>query len=265
MRRLLGCLLLCVIGPLAAAERVVSLAPSLSEIMLDLHADELLVGVLEGGERPPALAHLPSVGRWGQLQIESLLALQPDLVLLWPSSVSNAEREQLQRLGIPLLVVEPGDLDDLAEQFALIGAQIGRRAEGERLRHRFLERLQHLRARYARARPLRVFYQVWDAPLYTLGGQQIVSDALQVCGAQNLFADLSLPAPQVSIEAVLQRDPEVVLAADTRQLDAWQRWPQMTATARKQLWQVPDKGLERPSWQMLDATERLCEVLAGAR
>jgi vitamin B12 transport system substrate-binding protein len=110
-----------------------------------------------------------------------------------------------------------------------------------------------------------VFYQVWDTPLYTLGGQQIVSDALKVCGAQNLFADLSLPAPQVSIEAVLQRDPDVVLAADTRQLEAWQRWPQMTATARQQLWRVPDKGLERPSWQMLDATERLCEVLAGAR
>ena len=265
MRTLLGCLLLCLVGPLAAAERVVSLAPSLSEIMLDLQADDLLVGVLDGGERPPALAHLPSVGRWGQLQIEALLALKPDLVLLWPSSVSATEREQLQRLGLELMVVEPGDLDSLAEQFALVGARVGRRVEGERLRDAFRARVQQLRARYARARPLRVFYQVWDTPLYTLGGQQIVSDALKVCGAQNLFADLSLPAPQVSVEAVLQRDPEVLLAADARQLEAWRRWPQMTATARKQLWVLPDKGLERPSFQMLAATERLCEVLAGAR
>jgi vitamin B12 transport system substrate-binding protein len=265
MRTLLGCLLLCLIGPLAAAERVVSLAPSLSEIMLDLQANDLLVGVLDGGERPPALAHLPSVGRWGQLQMEALLALKPDLVLLWPSSVSATEREQLQRLGLELMVVEPGDLDSLAEQFALVGARVGRRADGERLRDTFRERVQQLRARYARARPLRVFYQVWDTPLYTLGGQQIVSDALKVCGAQNLFADLHLPAPQVSVEAVLQRDPEVLLAADARQLEAWRRWPQMTATAREQLWVLPDKGLERPSWQMLAATERLCEVLAGAR
>ncbi|MBU1331454.1 MAG: cobalamin-binding protein [Gammaproteobacteria bacterium] len=265
MRTLLGCLLLCLIGPLAAAERVVSLAPSLSEIMLDLQADDLLVGVLDGGERPPALAHLPSVGRWGQLQMEALLALKPDLVLLWPSSVSATEREQLQRLGLELMVVEPGDLDSLAEQFALVGARVGRRADGERLRDTFRERVQQLRARYARARPLRVFYQVWDTPLYTLGGQQIVSDALKVCGAQNLFADLHLPAPQVSVEAVLQRDPEVLLAADARQLEAWRRWPQMAATAREQLWVLPDKGLERPSWQMLAATERLCEVLAGAR
>jgi vitamin B12 transport system substrate-binding protein len=265
MRTLLGCLLLCLIGPLAAAERVVSLAPSLSEIMLDLQANDLLVGVLDGGERPPALAHLPSVGRWGQLQMEALLALKPDLVLLWPSSVSATEREQLQRLRLELMVVEPGDLDSLAEQFALVGARVGRRADGERLRDTFRERVQQLRARYARARPLRVFYQVWDTPLYTLGGQQIVSDALKVCGAQNLFADLHLPAPQVSVEAVLQRDPEVLLAADARQLEAWRRWPQMTATAREQLWVLPDKGLERPSWQMLAATERLCEVLAGAR
>lgn len=265
MIRLGACLLALLAWPALAAERVVSLAPSLSEIVVELDAAELLVGVLDGGERPPALAHLPSVGRYGQLEMESLLQLQPDLVLLWPDSIGPGQRQQLQAFGIPLLVTEPRSLAHLAEQFAEIGTRIGRAEQGRRLRQRFGERLAKLSARYRRERPLRVFYQIWDKPLYTIGGRQVISDALRVCGAANVFADLNLPAPQVSVEAVLQRDPEVILAGSGAQLEAWRRWPDLAAVQRDQLWPVPDLGLERPSFQMLEATEKLCEVLAKAR
>ncbi|MBS7664104.1 cobalamin-binding protein [Pseudomonas lalucatii] len=265
MSRLALCLLVLLARPAWAVERVVSLAPSLSEIVLELGAAELLVGVLDGGERPVALAHLPSVGRYGQLEMESLLKLQPDLVLLWPDSISPAQRQQLVAFGIPLLVTEPRDLSHLAEQFAEIGARLGRGEQGQLLRRRFNERLAELRTRYRRERPLRVFYQIWDKPLYTIGGRQIISDALRLCGAENVFADLALPAPQVGIEAVLQRDPEVILAGSGAQLDGWRRWPGLAAVRRNQLWPVPDKGLERPSFQMLAATEKLCQQLAEAK
>ncbi len=263
--RLLVCLLGLLAWPALAVERVVSLAPSLSEIVVELGAAELLVGVLDGGERPSALAHLPSVGRYGQLEMEGLLKLQPDLVLLWPDSISRAQREQLQGFGIPLLITEPRNLAHLAEQFGEIGARLGRAEQGQRLRQDFNARLAELGARYRRERPVRVFYQIWDVPLYTIGGRQIISDALRVCGGENVFADLTLPAPQVSVEAVLQRDPEVILANSAAQLDAWRIWPRLTAVVRDQLWQVPDTGLERPSFQMLAATERLCEQLAEAQ
>jgi vitamin B12 transport system substrate-binding protein len=265
MTRVGLCLLALLAWPVVAVERVVSLAPSLSEIVLELEAADLLVGVLDGGERPAALSHLPSVGRYGQLEMESLLNLQPDLVLLWPDSIGPAQRQQLQAFGIPLLVTEPRDLANLAAQFAEIGARIGRKEQGELLRQRFAERLAELSRRYRRERPLRVFYQIWDKPLYTIGGRQIISDALRLCGAENVFADLALPAPQVSVEAVLQRDPEVILAGSGAQLDSWRSWPGLTAVARKQLWPVPDKGLERPSFQMLAATEKLCAQLAKAQ
>lgn len=259
-------LLLCVLVlPVQAQLRVVSLAPSLTEIMLELDAGDLLVGVLDGGERPPAVKHLPSVGNFGQLELENLLNLQPDLVLLWPDSISRTQRQQLMQLGIPVLIAEPRRLADLAEQFALIGTRIGRAEQGEHLRQRFNQGLLQLRKDYQRRQPLRVFYQVWDVPLYTLGGQQIVSDALQVCGAQNIFADLILPAPQVSVEAVLERNPEVILAGTQGQLDAWRIWPGLAAVEREQLWLVPDDGLERPSFQMLGALQALCKTLARAQ
>ncbi|OCW18793.1 cobalamin-binding protein [Pseudomonas aylmerensis] len=260
-RHWLAVLLLALSAPAWAAERVVSLAPSLSEIVAELGAADLLVGVLDGGERPEALANVPSVGKYGQLDMERLLSLKPDLILLWPGSVGPAQREQLQRLNIPVFVAEPHSLEQLTTQVQTIAEQLGRAEAGRQLAVQLRQRLAELRQRYQRAAPLRVFYQVWDQPLYTVGGGQIISDALNVCGARNVFDDLKLPAPQVSIESVLQRDPEMILVGDPAQLQAWKVWPAMAGRVRV----VPDKGLERPSGQMLEAVGRLCEVIAPSR
>ena len=260
-RHWLAVLLLTLSAPAWAAERVVSLAPSLSEIVVELGAADLLVGVLDGGERPPALANVPSVGKYGQLDMERLLSLKPVLILLWPGSVGPAQREQLQRLNIPVFVAEPHSLEQLTTQVQTIAEQLGRAEAGRQLAVQLRQRLAELRQRYQRAEPLRVFYQVWDQPLYTVGGGQIISDALNVCGARNVFDDLKLPAPQVSIESVLQRDPEMILVGDPAQLQAWKVWPAMAGRVRV----VPDKGLERPSGQMLEAVGRLCEVIAPSR
>ena len=265
MGRLLLALLLLLALPISAAQRVVSLAPSLNEIVVELQADDLLVGVLDGGERPAALEHLPSVGRYGQLNMERLLALQPDLLLLWPGSVSPAQREQLQTFGIAMLVLEPHSMAELAQHFEQIGARLGRAEQGRQLRQRFEAGLLELAERYRREQPVRVFYQVWNQPLYTVGGKQVISDALRICGARNLFDDLDLPAPQVSVEAVLQRDPEVILAGSPEQLQSWQPWTQLAAVRNQRLLVLPDKGLERPSFQMLAATGSLCQLLAPDR
>ncbi len=264
-RHWLAVMLLAISAQAMAVERVVSLAPSLSEIVVELGAADLLVGVLDGGERPAALAQVPSVGQYGQLNMERLLSLKPDLILLWPGSVGPAQREQLLRLNIPVYVAEPHSLEQLTTQVQSIAEQLGRADAGRQLAAQLRQRLAELRQRYQRAEPLRVFYQVWNQPLYTVGGGQIISDALNVCGARNVFDDLKLPAPQVSIESVLQRDPEMILAGDQAQVDAWKAWPQITAVARGALMVVPDKGLERPSGQMIEAVAKLCELIAPQR
>ena len=129
-------------------ERVVSLAPSLSEIVLELGAEDLLVGVLDGGERPVALAKVPSVGRYGQLDMERLLSLKPDLILLWPGSVGPAQREQLQRLNIPVYVAEPHSLEQLTAQVQAIAEQLGRAEAGHQRAAQLRQRLAELRQRY---------------------------------------------------------------------------------------------------------------------
>lgn len=249
---LLWCLALAVGNSAQAAQRIVSLAPSLTEIVTQLGAGDRLVGVLDAGARPAGLEAVPSVGRYGQVDIERLLALKPDLLLLWPASVSPAQRAQLQRLGLPIHVAEPHTLEQLGEQVQEIGEQIGEAQRGRALAERFALQLAELRQRFRREPPLPVFYQVWDKPLYTIGGGQIISDAIALCGGINTFADLKLPAPQVSIEAVLQRKPQLVLVPDAAQRQAWQQWaiPHVL---------IGDPALERPSIDMLVATEALCK------
>ena len=263
MRVWLAALLLSASTPSLATPRVVSLSPSLSEMVVELGAADLLGGRLDAGEPLPELASVPSVGRYGQLDMERLLSLQPDLLLLWPGSVGIAQREQLRSLKIPTYIGEPGSLDQLADQVEALAAALERPARGHALADQLRQRLAGLRAKYQSDKPVRVFYQVWDQPLYTIGGGQIISDALAVCGAKNVFDDLKLPAPQVSIESVLQRNPEVIIASTQAQLDAWKAWPQIDAVKHGRLLLLADKGLERPSGQMLEATARLCEQLAS--
>lgn len=260
------CLLLLLAGsPATAAERVVSLAPSLTDMVLELGAAARLAGLLDGGPRPEALASLPSVGRYGQVNLEQILALQPDLLLVWPGAVPEAQLQRLRALKIPIYVADPHRLEDISRQFRELGERLGRPEKGRELSETFDARMAQLRAQYRREQPLKVLYQVWDRPLYTVGGRQIISEALEVCGGRNLFADLELPAPQVGQEAVLARDPQVILAASDDQLRAWADMQQLSATRLKQLWVVPDRNLEKPSFAMLDATEKLCRLLAGAR
>ncbi|MGY4490877.1 cobalamin-binding protein [Pseudomonas sp. TE3610] len=253
MARLLACLLLALCTTAGAAQRVVSLAPSLTEIAVEVGGQDRLVGVLDAGPRPPGLEALPSVGHYGQLDLEQLLALDPDLILLWPGSVSPAQRAQLQRLKIATLVAEPHSLEDLAAQIEQIAQPLGQAARGRALASDFRQRLAALRERYRRPVPLRVFYQVWDVPLYTVGGGQIISDALSVCGGRNVFAELALPAPQVSLESVLQRDPQVIVVPTQAQANAWGKWPIRGRVV------LGDPGVERPSGQLIEALSRLCE------
>ncbi|MBW3506219.1 cobalamin-binding protein [Pseudomonas sp. NKUCC02_KPG] len=264
MRVLLAALLLSASMLSLATLRVVSLSPSLSEMVVELGAADVLVGRLDAGEPLPELVSVPSVGRYGQLDMERLLSLQPDLLLLWPGSVGIAQREQLRNLKIPTYIAEPGSLEQLADQLEALATALGRPARGHQLAGQLRQRLAGLRAQYQSDKPVRVFYQVWDQPLYTIGGGQIISDALAVCGAKNVFDDLKLPAPQVSIESVLQRNPEVIIASTQAQLDAWKAWPQIDAVKHGRLLLLADKGLERPSGQMLEATARLCEQLIKA-
>lgn len=258
VRTFCSLILLLWLAPASAAERVISLAPSLTEIMQDLQAEHYLVGVLDAGPLAKELESVAKVGSLGQLNIERLLELQPDLLLNWPGSINPRQLQQVQQLDIPIYQAQAKTLRELARQFTEIGALVNATQRGKQLTAQAHQQLDSLEQRYQRKKPIRVFYQLWDKPMYTLGGGQIISDALSYCGAENIFAQLPVLAPQVNLESVLASKPDLIVITHDQLRDSWPeavKIPMIT---------VPDDGLERPSWQMFSALEKLCQVIDEA-
>ncbi|UYZ84850.1 cobalamin-binding protein [Entomomonas sp. E2T0] len=242
--------------------RVISLTPSLTDIVIELEGADLLVGVSDyDKQRLPILEKAQPVGNLEGYSLEKIISLQPDVILIWPTSIKPSQQQQLISLGYKIVETNPHTLDELALQLASLGKKIGREQQGKELSEKMQNELTQLRQRYHQANPLKVFYQLWDKPIYTIGKNQIIGDALKVCGAENIFDNVDLPAPQVNIESVLAKNPQVIIASQQSLLDAWLAWPQLSAVKNHKLFIFDNDRIARPSFAMLEATKQLCSLL----
>ena len=151
---------------------------------------------------------MPRVGDVDRLDAERLVALRPDLVLVWGDGSPTAQRELLSRLGLRVLSLEQHALADVPATLERLGVVLGTEPVANAAAGALRRELESLRQRYQGERRLRVFYQVWSMPLYTLGGRHVASEMLRVCGAENVFDDQSVSAFVVDEEAVYARDPD---------------------------------------------------------
>ena len=250
------------------AQRIISLAPHVTELVYAAGAGEKLVGVVEYSDYPETAKRLPHIGSHAAFDPERIAALRPDLAIAWGSGNPPSQLAQLRRLKIPVFVSEPKQLDDIPASLRGIGRLAG--TSGETAARAFETRLENLRQRYAERASVSVFYEIWNQPLMTIGGTHIISDALQVCGGRNVFATLRQPAASVDLEAVLRMNPEAIIAsgmdaARPEWLDHWRRWPQLAAVKRGNLFFVPPELLQRHTPRLLDGVEQVCAALETAR
>jgi iron complex transport system substrate-binding protein len=250
------------------ARRIVSLAPHLTEQLFAIGAGDLIVGTTDFADFPDAARGLPRVARAHSVDLERVSAARPDLVLVWGSGFPPATVDALRRLGVPTFVSEPARLADISTSLERLGALTGR--SSERAATAFNAKLAALRDRYRGRREVRVFYQVWNDPLMTLGGRHVVSEGIALCGGRNVFADLAPIAPRVSTEAVLAADPEVIVTAEpgARPSDAlamWQRFERITAVRRNLLVTLDADRINRSGPRIVDEIAVLCEAIDRAR
>lgn len=252
--------------PLFASPRVISLAPFLTDMVVQLHAEHLLVGVLDDGLLPAALDDIPRVGGYQTLSRERLLSLNPDLVLAWTSGNPPELLSQLETWGIQVARFDPQKLEDMGELTEKLGQLLQAEARADELAAHYQARLAALQRPLTDSAP-RVFIQLWDDPIYTISDQQMLGDVLRHCGARNVFADLGILAPQIGREHVIAADPDLIIVFDdvTAQphpwLEAWRQFPQLRAVQHNQLKVVDGDSLVRPSPRMLDAVEALCDLV----
>lgn len=253
----------------APAQRIVSLAPNITEVVYAAGAGEKLVGSVDFSDYPAAAKKLPRVGSYARVDVEAIVALKPDLVLAWDSGNPPASITQLRKLGIAVFVTEPKTLDDVARDLERYGALAGT-PEGKTAAAQFRQRLAGLEQKYAKRKPVRMFYEVWDEPLMTVNGKQIISDVIRLCGGVNIFADLPTLAPTVSMEAVLAANPDAIVAGGMGEknaawLEPWKKWPRLKATAKGNLFFIDPNLLQRHTPRLLEGADQLCTRLEEAR
>jgi iron complex transport system substrate-binding protein len=250
------------------AQRVVALAPHVTELLFAAGGAEKIVGAVSYSDYPEAAKQVPRVGDNRQVDMERLLAMKPDLLVVWRHGTSERQIDQLRQLGIPIFHSEPKKLDQIADNLEKMGKLLGTEPAANAAAKELRQKLASLRTQYASRPPVRTFYQVWDKPLYTLNGEHIVSDALKACGGQNIFADQKVTAPVVSVEAVLEADPEAVFGTaekDYGGVNLWRPYKTFKATRQDNLFTIDGNLLNRAGPRMIAGTAVLCEKLEEAR
>jgi iron complex transport system substrate-binding protein len=254
----------------APAQRIVSLAPHATELLFAAGAGHKLVGAVNYSDYPESAKAVPRVGGYKGIDLERVLALKPDVVVAWHSGNGEPLIERLRKLGLPVFVTEPRQLDDIATAIEKLGKLAGTEAKARSAADDFRRKREALAARYSAQRPVRVFYQIWNRPLMTINGEQLISQTLRLCGGRNVFADLPNLSTAVDVEAVLAADPEAIIASGMGEhrpewLDDWKRWPSLTAVKRGNLFFIPPDLIQRHSPRVLEGAEQLCGQLEEAR
>jgi iron complex transport system substrate-binding protein len=251
----------------SAAARIVSLSPHLTELAFAAGAGSRLVGAAQHSDHPREAAGIARVGRSDRLNMEAIVALSPDLVLAW--SAGNPERQlhRLQNLGYIVYRNDPQSLADVARDLRRLGTLAATEGPAGEAADRYERALSDIRTRYAHVRPVSVFYQIWNRPLYTVNGRHWISDSIRLCGGRNSFGQLRKLAPAVSLESVLAENPDVILgSADTPGWrTAWRRWPALKAVTLETLYDIDPDLLQRPVPRLLEGTRQICTALDAAR
>ena len=259
-----------VVNLATAAQRIVSLAPNLTELLFSAGAGARIVATVEYSDYPAQALGIRRIGGSGGIDVERIVALKPDLIVAWASGNSQRVVARLRHLGLPVYLAQPRRLDDIALNLERLGRLAGTETVAHAESERFIARYRALAARYADQRPVRVFYQVLDPQLITVNGDHLVNQIIRLCGGVNVFATLPVLAPVVSEEAVLKADPEAIIAGGTEAdwrvwLAHWRERAAMTAVKRDALYFIPADLIHRDTVRVLDGAERVCAALEDAR
>ncbi len=276
---LVGAVLLAISSPETVAQvlqpaeyekpiRIVALSPHLAELVFAVGAGDLLVGTVEYSDYPPQALSVARIGDAFRIDAEKLAALRPDLILVWSGGNPQTLIDALRGDGYRVVELAATGLGSVADQLLRIGEITGHEERAGRAADQYLANVERLRVENLRKPPIRVFYQIAERPLFTVGRKQVISEVISLCGGINIFSDLDSLAPVVSMEAVLLRNPQVILSAETgsgNPLDIWLDYSTVAAVRLENLFLVDASLLARAGLRLADGAAQVCRLLDQAR
>lgn len=254
----------------APAQRIISLAPHVTELLFAVGAGDQVVAVSAYSTYPQQAQSLPVISAGTGLDLERIVALQPDLVIAWKSGNPAAQVRRLEKLGLKVFYSEPREIDAIADTLQRFGILTGQVVQADKAAARFREQVVALRSRYQNKNPVSVFYQVWQQPLMTVNGRHMISHWISLCGGENIFSNLASLVPVIDMESVLVANPLIIVSGGyTRQdnswRELWERWPMLAAVRQGNLFSVPADIMDRQTPRAVIAARELCEKFEQAR
>lgn len=251
------------------AQRIISLSPGSTELVFAAGAGVHLIGVVSYSDYPIQAKSIPRIGSYDSLDIERILALQPDLVIAWNSGNPDHQIKQLQALGLQVYVSEPRDFKHIPATIRKFGQLMGTQAIADKSATQFEEQFKRLKKKYSADTPkakVRTFIQIWNNPLMSVNGEHLISKVITFCGGENIFFDAKTLTSTPSIEAILAQNPQVIIATGMAEsskqwLQRWQQWPFISAVKNKRLYAANPDHLVRHTPRILLGIEEVCTKL----
>ena len=252
------------------AQRIISLAPHATELIFAAGGGDRIVGTVGYSDYPATALKIPRVGSHQQIDVERIIALKPDLLVVWLHGNSERQLEHVRKLGIPFYFSEPKKLTDIPTSIERLGMLMGTEQQANKVAAAERTELARLTEQYRNRPTVRMFYQVWGKPVYTLNGGNIMSDVIRLCGGENVFANLAIPAPVVTTEAVLLENPEVMMTGDRQAeksggLEIWKQYKNLLAVKNDNLFSVDADLVNRAGPRLIEGAAMVCEKLELAR
>lgn len=247
------------------AKRIITLAPNLTEIVEAAGAGAYLVGVSSYSDFPDYVKSLPQVNTASELNLELILSLKPDLVVAWQGGNPANQLEKIRALKIPIFYSQPLRLADISDTIITIGKLAATEQTATKQANAFNVKWKHLEKNYKQQKTVTVFYQLAAQPLLTLNKQSLINEVIKLCGGKNVFENTLGLVPEVTYEAVLQANPDVIIAMQENGLQHWQAFRTLRAVQHKQLYVINSDLLERYGPRLMDGAEMLCGDLSQAR
>ncbi|SEL29817.1 cobalamin-binding protein [Nitrosovibrio tenuis] len=253
------------------ASRIVSLSPSITELVFEAGAGSKLVGVSRYSDYPEAARSIPNIGDASNLDLERIVALRPDLVIAWRSGNAISDIEKLEKLGLAVFAIEAARLNDIPRLLRIAGQLAGTSTQAESTAGAFEETLHQIRRSYGSHSKIRVFQLIWHQPLMTVNGNHVISDILELCGGVNIFGSAPSLTPLVSVENLLEADPQVIISSMSQEFSESEvkallgRFSHISAIRRNNLYFVHPDLMHRQTARVIQAAKIVCAQLESAR
>ena len=238
--------------------KIITLAPHLAELTVEAGGLDSLVGVVSYSDFPKSLQKIQNIGDAFRVDFETIISLKPDYVLAWKNGTPRSIIDKLKQLKLNVIEIEINQLSDIPLAILEIAKLIKTESQAQLAIDDFNSELEEIKkTKYPK---FEAFIQVSIKPIYTISAQHWMSEAIELCGYDNVFKELKNASNPISLESVITKNPQVIININQLEDDKWIQWQQLDAVKNNRIYTFSPDYFSRPTPRILIGIQQLCET-----